>query len=267
MPQIKVPTSFNIDVEFEIPDFGRRLVAWLIDIVINLGYVFIAFQLFGEAMNDGFNSEDGYWTGLAIFFLMIMPIVFYPFLCEVFWNGQSVGKKIMHMKVFTVEGSKPSVSQFGIRWLLRVGDVYFIGIIILAAIVGPAAIGILFSFVGVFLLGDILCVVISNKNQRLGDLAAGTLLINTKTKGSIEESVFMEVADTYVPAFPQVMRLSDRDMNAIRTILGNATKRNDYMLADRTAYKIKSVLNIESPLSAFDFLETVMKDYNYLSTR
>jgi uncharacterized RDD family membrane protein YckC len=267
MPQIKVTTSFNIDVEFEIPDFGRRMAAWAIDFVLEIGYLFIAFNLFGSAMVDAFESTDGYWTGIAIFYSMLMPLVFYPLLTEILWNGQSVGKKLLHMKVFTVEGSKPSFGQFGTRWLLRIGDVYFIAFVFAILVFSANELKQVFGFFFLFLLGDILCIIISKKNQRLGDLAAGTLLINTNTKGSIEESVFMEVADTYVPAFPEVMRLSDRDMNAIRTILGNATKRNDYMLADRTAYKIKSVLNIDSPLSAFDFLETVMKDYNYLSTR
>ncbi len=34
MGAIKVPTNFNIDLEFEIPEFYRRLVALLIDSLI-----------------------------------------------------------------------------------------------------------------------------------------------------------------------------------------------------------------------------------------
>ncbi len=34
MPNIKIPTVFNIDLEFEAADMGRRLVAYLLDLII-----------------------------------------------------------------------------------------------------------------------------------------------------------------------------------------------------------------------------------------
>jgi hypothetical protein len=61
------------------------------------------------------------------------------------------------------------------------------------------------------------------------------------------------------------MQLSDRDINALKGILDTARKQNDYNLAERAAEKIKSHLHIETSMSAFDFLEILLKDYNYLS--
>jgi hypothetical protein len=72
------------------------------------------------------------------------------------------------------------------------------------------------------------------------------------------------VENTYVPSFPQVMQLSDRDINALKGILDSAKKRHDYNLAEMASNKIKTHLKIETPLSPFDFLEVLLKDYNYL---
>ena len=48
MGVIKVPTSFNIDVEFEIPEFYRRLIALLIDMLIQFFYYKIAEQIYSS---------------------------------------------------------------------------------------------------------------------------------------------------------------------------------------------------------------------------
>ncbi|HET9823793.1 MAG TPA: hypothetical protein VFP87_00590, partial [Chitinophagaceae bacterium] len=107
----------------------------------------------------------------------------------------------------------------------------------------------------------------NKKSQRLGDILAHTILVNTKAKGSMEETVFMEVADNYVPVFPQIMKLSDRDINAIKSILDTARKKGDFNLAAMASEKIKSHLQIDSSIQPFDFLDTLLKDYNYLSVK
>ena len=79
--------------------------------------------------------------------------------------------------------------------------------------------------------------------------------------------VFMEVADNYIPVFPQIMKLSDKDINAIKSILDTARKRGDFNLAALASEKVKNHLKIETSLSPFDFLDTLLKDYNYLSVK
>ncbi len=83
----------------------------------------------------------------------------------------------------------------------------------------------------------------------------------------MSESVFMEIGDNYVPVFPQIMHLSDRDINAIKTILDTARKKGDFNLAATASEKIKNHLKIQTSLSPFDFLDTLLKDYNYLSVK
>jgi hypothetical protein len=92
-------------------------------------------------------------------------------------------------------------------------------------------------------------------------------LIRTNSQASIEETVFQEVADNYVPSFPQIMHLSDKDINAIKSILEAARRKGDFNMAAAASEKIKAHLKIDSTMSPFDFLDTLLKDYNYLSVK
>lgn len=128
---------------------------------------------------------------------------------------------------------------------------------------------LLWALIGslVLLIGDVVLVITNKKGQRLGDILAKTILIRINTPGSINDTVFMNVADNYVPSFPGIMRLSDKDINAIKSILETARKKGDYNMANTAAEKIQTHLQIKSNLDAFNFLDTVLKDYNYLSVK
>ena len=182
-------------------------------------------------------------------------------------NGQSVGKKIMGLRVVNENGGRASISQFLIRWLLR--DIWFLfllGIGLQGAGRSAESIFIILAVLAYF-ISEVVLVISSKKGQRIGDILAKTILIRTNRQSSIEETVFQEVADTYTPSFPQIMRLSDRDINAIKTILETARKKGDMDMAAAASEKIKTHLKIDSQLSPFEFLDILLKDYNYLSVK
>ena len=109
--------------------------------------------------------------------------------------------------------------------------------------------------------------IITSKSQRLGDLVAGTIIIDTQTRTSWEDTVFTELESNYQPRFPEVMRLSDKDINTLKSIIERVRKKGDYDLSMRIAERIKMKLTIASDQDSFDFLETLLKDYNYYSTK
>ena len=117
-------------------------------------------------------------------------------------------------------------------------------------------------------LPDFLCIIISANGQRLGDLAAGTVVIDCKYRPDINDTIYLEIENkNYQPLFPQVMRLSDRDINGIRNLLNVKNQAHDhthYLI--EVAQKIKRVLKIETELYPTDFLEQLLKDYNYFTT-
>jgi len=275
MGAIKVPTNFNIELDFEVPEFYRRMIALMIDMLIQYFYLRIAGAIFDSIVRNRDNFDNDSQHNLwALSWLLVLPIMLYHFVLEITMNGQSIGKKILGLRVVDEFGGKPSFSQFVIRWLLRLSDVWIVILLfyILSLVNNNGELDnaqtILIVVFGLgFLVTDIVLVVSSKKGQRIGDILAKTILIRTNTKGNIEDTVFMAVADNYVPSFPQIMQLSDKDINAIKSILESSRKKGDFNMAEAASYKIKAHLKIESSLSPFDFLEVLLKDYNYLSTK
>ncbi len=272
MAVIKVPTNFNIDLEFEIPEFYRRMFALLFDMIIELFYFIIARNIYDSISdNSNYFDDDKQYDLAAIWLVFLLPLFTYHVVQEITMNGQSIGKKIMRLRVVDENGGRPSISQFLIRWLLRLGDVWIITIILLLAL-NPFFFQdteSLFLILAVltFLITDIVLVVSSKKGQRLGDILARTILIRINSTVDIEDTVFQEVSDNYIPSFPEIMKLNDKDINAIKNILDTARKKGDYKMAVTASEKIKAHLKIDSVLSPFDFLDIALKDYNYLSTK
>lgn len=243
MSKIKIPTSFNIELEFETAEFHKRLFAWMIDMCVIIAYYFIIYRLIVEFYPDIDDKNlDAEYNIYWIWIILMSPIFLYHLGCEFFMNGQSIGKKILGIKVISENGGRPALSQLMLRWLLRLGD---------------------FTFS--FYMGGLFSILLSAKNQRLGDMAAGTLVINLQTKSDINETVFMELSETYKPRFANALMLSDRDMNIIKSILDTKSASRRESMANRASEKISAVLGIKEYVSSIELLETVLKDYNFLS--
>ena len=263
MSTIRIATNFNIDLEFPAAPFHRRLIAWLVDVTICYFY-----YLFMRVIGRGIDEQDSVLASVYLI-LFLVPLLTYHLVSEILLEGQSIGKRVLGIRVVNERGGKPAIGQFIIRWLIRTSD--FMIIIIIFFAVEEARHGNTSFFTHIaaafcLLLTDIILVNASKKRQRLGDMLAHTIMIRTKEEAHITQTIFQEVSDTYVPSFPQIMRLSDRDMNALKGILETAKRRGDYNMAELASEKIKGHLNIHTSLSAFEFLEVCLKDYNYLSS-
>jgi len=254
MSLIKLDTGFNIEVDFAISPFHKRLFALIIDLVVCWLYIRIMAALTGL---PSFFIWIFSWDLTALF--ISMPVLFYHLIFEITCNGRSLGKMAMNLKVITDEGGQPSIGQFLLRWAFRMLD---FPIIILALLVQSEIPW--WTFPALF--GGLFCVILTQKSQRIGDLVAGTIVIDLKNRTSWEDTVFKEVEATYKPRYPQVMQLTDRDINTLKSIIENVKRKNDYDLSMRIADRIRSKLKMQSDQDSLDFLETLLKDYNYYST-
>jgi uncharacterized RDD family membrane protein YckC len=256
MPVIQIATPFNIDIEFELAPFPKRLLAYFIDFIIIILYLIsMLYLLFG-----GFNPR-GDAIGLVLL-VLFLPTLLYTMLCELLLNGQTIGKKVMQIKVVSLDGGEPSLGQYMLRWFLRF---YEWGFIIFSLFWGGFGTGLTFLIFGG--LTSVVIMAISKKNQRLGDIAAGTVVVNTKSKLTAEDTIFINISQpNYKVTFPEVMRLSDRDINTIKNVLTQARKHKRYDMCNRVAFKVQDVLQVSSDMYAMEFLEKIMEDYNYLST-
>ncbi|MBO9201833.1 MULTISPECIES: RDD family protein [Niastella] len=250
---VKLDTGFNIEVEFALSPFHRRFFAWLIDATIQGTYLYMGGKILSGLIGENWNDE----TYRVV--LYVLPFIFYHLISEILMNGQSVGKMAMQIKVMTIQGGEPSISQYLIRWLFRIID--FPILLFLGSFSGYST-----WWVVLFLFAGLICVIATPKSQRVGDLVAGTILIDLKKRTSWQDTVFTEVESTYQPRYPQVMQLTDRDINTLKNIIETVKRRNDYDLSLKIAYRIQSKLKMTSDQDSLEFLQTLLKDYNYYST-
>ncbi len=257
MPVIQIATPFNIDIEFEIAEFHKRLLAYLVDFVLLIVYMFsMLYLLYG-----GFRVGEG--SRGMVMIVLVIPTLFYTLVSEVIMNGQTIGKKILHIKVVSLDGGEPTLGQYLLRWFMRF---YEWGFIIFTLFWSNGFTGVLWLIIGG--ITSIIIIVISSKSQRLGDIVAGTVVVNTRSNLTVNDTIFMNVTGTnYQVKFPEVMRLSDRDINTIKNVISQSAKTNHYDMCNRVAFKVQGVLKVATDMYAIDFLEKIMEDYNYLSTR
>ncbi len=235
-------------------------MAYLIDLALLAIYLISMKHL----LYDEFGLDTEKSTGVDIL-IISLPMLFYSLLTEVLLNGQTIGKKIMKIRVISREGGEPTFGQFILRWITKFFEWPFLFGYIYASSVALFMYAIYTGFFGVAVA---IAILVTKKSQRLGDLAAGTIVVDAKTFMSVNDTIFMQVDDrNYKPVFPEVMRLSDNDINTIKTVLTQARKNHNHDICMRIEYKIKEVLKIESRLSSTDFLEKLLEDYNYLATK
>lgn len=259
MAIVTIGTPFNIDLEFKIATVGKRFLAWGIDILIICVYFYMMLRF----LYPLFEKSEAVSIS-AVIFVIIIPILLYQLLFELFFNGQTLGKKVAGIAVIDIEGKEPSISQYIIRWILCIGNL-FVYIVPYVIIANPG----LMVFLLVLYLPDFLSVAISAKSQRLGDFAAGTVVIDKRYKSNINETVYLQIEnDDYKPLFPQVMRLTDRDINGIKNLIDVKKPGKDAeAYASQVVTKIKTVLDIESDMEPYVFLNQLLQDYNYYTTR
>ncbi|MEO6133789.1 MAG: RDD family protein [Ginsengibacter sp.] len=263
MSLIKIATIFNIDLEFEIAEIQKRIFAYLIDfIILVLYFTSMKYLYYGGVSSDTAVLKSR--MGLDIITISF-PMLVYSLVTEIAMHGQTVGKKLLNIRVLSLDGGEPSLSQYLLRWIFRAFEwPFFFGYVVFTGetIFSYATVT---AFLGIVV---VIIIAISKKNQRLGDFAANTVVVNTVSLFSVNDTVFMEIDnENYKVKFPEVLRLSDRDINTIKNIINLFHRENNTETCNRVALKVEEVLNIKTDMYAIDFLEKLLADYNYLATR
>lgn len=231
MDNIKIQTTQNVDIEYELASIGDRILATLLDYLFFFGYILLVFLFIGLI---GSHIEENLWLLVVLF----LPILLYDLLCEMFFQGKSFGKMIMKIKVVKLDGTQAGFGAYLLRWLLRIIDTrLFSGGIALIAILA------------------------NGKGQRIGDMAAGTTVIKMKQKVKISDTILNKVKPTYSIVYEEVSKLSDSDIAIIKEVMQVSLRTGNQQAIDRLARKTKETMGITTNLPHTQFLATVVQDY------
>ncbi len=237
MSNTSIHTAQNVNINYSVASLGYRIVAFLIDLVIIILYLIII-EYIGLGMKELWDRNTVF--GLSEF--LMLPVVFYSLLFNIIFNGRTPGKFIMKMKVVKIDGSPARWSDFLITWILRLIDIW--------ATTGGAG---------------ILSIIFTDKNQRLGDSAANTIVIDSRKKTKVSHTILEEVEESYDPQFMMVNQFNDQEINEIKEIYRLAGESRDYQTLNELRNKIEQLLNIKSDLRDAIFVRTILKDYSYLT--
>lgn len=161
--RIEIVTPENIAFDYVLAGPFRRLPAYLIDVGIRMGL--LMGMLFAASL-AGVAGVAG--LGLGVFLVSWFVLSwFYGGLFETLWNGQTPGKRVLGLRVLSVDGRPINAMQAVLRNVLRDVDAW--------PIVGyGGAAGIPLYMLGLVTMAA------NNRYQRLGDLACGTIVVVEK---------------------------------------------------------------------------------------
>ena len=232
MQKISIQTTQNVRIEYVLAGIGDRILAYIIDVVVIFAYAMTLIFLFSVASIE---------PPVTIIVLLALPAFLYHLLCETLLDGQSIGKRQMKIKVVKLDGSSPGLGSYLMRWILRLVDMNMFG--------GGIA---------------VLCIAVTTKDQRLGDLAAGTTVV--KVKGQETTPVFA-VDDNYQPTYQEVTQLSDADIDTIQRVIKAHRDSGNTEPVRLTAEKVQATLGVHSDMRPLQFLFTIVRDYKHLTSR
>ncbi|MFN0200678.1 MAG: RDD family protein [Bacteroidia bacterium] len=257
MKTIVIPTTQNIELEYPLATVGDRIGASIIDSLIKGGY-FILLQILFDSLGVAPDSEK--WLLL----LFALPVMHYDLLFEILWHGQTVGKRLMNIRVIKADGSTPDIAAYFLRWVFRAIEVpeAFLIFLVFLFLAGESMVGL----VMVGLIGTI-AVAMSKKSQRIGDMTAGTAVVKLKLATTFDDTIFVETKEDHVLTFPEIENLSDRDVSILKEVLDAGLRSNNPEILRKLADKVKKVAQITSKQDDKLFLHLVLKDYNYIYGR
>ena len=195
MKNITIITPANVEVEYRLAGAGSRLGAFIIDSLVQF-FAILLFAWLTVSVSGGFFEPGGFGWGVnstvfAVLLIGFFVIYFGYFITlETVMNGQTIGKRLLGLRVIQDNGEPVGFFHVLIRGFLRSSvDILYIGIFV-----------ILFS----------------KKHKRLGDMAAGTIVVGEKRESVLS---FFEEQAAWPENFPDTYELSKEENELVHDFL------------------------------------------------
>jgi uncharacterized RDD family membrane protein YckC len=221
---LRIDTPENVAFQYKVAGIGSRFLAALIDTIfitlIQIFLIIIILLIWSAQTSSTQDTQPSTWLIAFLGFLASFVLGGYYIFFEIQWNGKSPGKRIVGLQVIRNDGTSITLTESLIRNLIRLVDFL------------PAnyAIGVLTMF-------------IDAQSRRLGDMAAGTLVILEQSKVTLESLEkatrieFPHVPQTLTATWP-INRLNGEDLELIERFLQRREQ-----LSNRSALAMQ-ILNV-----------------------
>lgn len=244
MATANIITGQFVKLEQTPATIADRIVGRIIDGVAIILYTIALIYL--TACLDDLNFVKTEWIIVVYIILVTLPIWTYSFLCESLLRGKTLGKFIMKTRVVMADGARPTIGALLIRWLLEVIDVYF-------CLVG------------------IVPIIITCRHQRLGDLAAGTMVVKEPDMRDMHISLseFAYARPDYTPTYNNAQRLTLAQADVIADVIARIEKTHtvDREKLFKLSSKVEKVLSLPHQEKPLSFLRTVLNDYRFYAAQ
>jgi uncharacterized RDD family membrane protein YckC len=154
--EITVVTPENVQIEYELAGLASRTGAAVLDMLLQTG-LWLVLVLMGLIFRVETWLPGGNWVSAILGIIAFIIYWGYFVFFETLWNGQTPGKRYARLRVVREGGVPIDLPCAAIRGLIRVIDFFL-------------------------LLTGVICILVTQKNQRLGDLAAGTLVVKERVE-------------------------------------------------------------------------------------
>ncbi len=216
--QLSIDTPEQVALTFPVAGIGSRFVALLLDSLIQFGVVLVAglllvvlFAALGTHAQTA--SLASKWFIALLIFAGFLLYWGYFALFEAFWHGQTPGKRAMKLRVIKDSGRQITLFESLARNLLRTVD-----------------------YLPSLYLAGVITMLANKRNKRLGDLAAGTLVIHERPEGQPLLYTGQNGGNFFAPAQPwetsseapslfpadSIARLSAHDLVVIEAFFARA---------------------------------------------
>lgn len=161
----------GVPIGFEMATLGSRFGAQFLDIMITYGGAFLLLVL--VLMVGGLT-----WQALVALFALTSFFIRIPYyvLSELVWNGRTLGKRIVGIRVISLDGRRLTAHQLVARNVMKEVEVFMPIATIFSADNSP---GIVNLILFLWAFGVLFVPVFSRRRQRLGDMLADTIVVVT----------------------------------------------------------------------------------------
>jgi uncharacterized RDD family membrane protein YckC len=223
-----IVTPEAVVLEFETAGLASRLLSGFVDAVVQVLVLFLVLLAVYGLSEAGLEFGG---IGTALLYVLVFLLLFgYPAAFETLWRGRTPGKALLGLRVVTIEGGPIRFRHAAIRAMLGMFDKY----------VGSGLVGVV-------------TVLATRRNQRMGDLVAGTIVLRERSGARAPAAVWFsppQGLESYVASL-DVARLGHEDYGTVRSFLlraGSLSPAARAHLAGQLAGPLAARLSTQPPV-------------------